>query len=395
MRLYQELKASGNPHAPAQVIISLLEEHTPQEVAQVMGVSVRWVYRILERFRASGGSLSSCIRKRGPQKPPPHRTPSSVEEAVVQLARTTNFGPHRLSLALRSSFGITLSPYTIRNILRRHHVRHRRKRSRTGQSRYFVNLEAFEPLKFWQIDVKYIADQKALPSSAYAAIFQNKLPRYQFTAIDVRTRVRFLAYAKELSFANGLTFLLLVVFWLRALGVQGRFFLQTDNGVEFGGLGNSRKRILMEKYIFNPLGVTLLSTPVREKKVNTFVERSHRTDDEEFYALNLAQVTSRKSFLAMAQRWVLYYNFTRPHMGREMQGRAPMEVLSSLRKGASPVLGAFPVLVLDRVSAHLSRLWDISRIPWDNSPKNKKEGLVNETLEHYMQGMLQNRARGS
>ncbi|MBC7217889.1 MAG: hypothetical protein H5U36_07095 [Candidatus Caldatribacterium sp.] len=60
-----------------------------------------------------------------------------------------------------------------------------------------------------------------------------------------------------------------------------------------------------------------------------------------------------------------------------------MEVLSSLRKGTSPVLGAFPVLVLDRVSPHLSRLWDISHIPWDNSPKNKKEGLVNETLEHY------------
>lgn len=177
--------------------------------------------------------------------------------------------------------------------------------------------------------------------------------------------------------------MLLLAFWLRALGMQGRLFFQTDNGSEFGGLGGSRKRILMQRYIFDPLGVTLLSTPVREKQVNTFVERSHRTDDEEFYALNLTRVTSRSSFLAMAQRFVLYYNFARPHMGRAMQGRTPMEVLCSLRKGTSPILGAFPVLVLDRVSSHLFRLWDISRIPWDNSPKNRKEGLVNETLEHY------------
>ncbi|MDN5293410.1 MAG: hypothetical protein PWQ31_715, partial [Eubacteriales bacterium] len=65
---------------------------------------------------------------------------------------------------------------------------------------------------------------------AYAAILRNKLPKYQFTAIDVKTRIRFIAYASELTFKNGLTFLLFLAHWLRAFGVKNRPFLQTDNG---------------------------------------------------------------------------------------------------------------------------------------------------------------------
>ncbi|MEO0278548.1 MAG: hypothetical protein ABIM21_04625, partial [candidate division WOR-3 bacterium] len=67
----------------------------------------------------------------------------------------------------------------------------------------------------------------------------------------------------------------------------------------------------------------------------------------------------------------------RPHFGRDM------EVLLSLRKDVHPALGAFPVLLLDRVLPHLKVLWDISGIPWDNSPKNRSRGLVNETLDQY------------
>jgi len=85
----------------------------------------------------------------------------------------------------------------------------------------------------------------------------------------------------------------------------------------------------------------------------------------------------------MAQEWILTYNFRRPHFGRDMGGRTPMEVLLSLRKDVHPALGAFPILLLDRVLPHLKVLWDISGIPWDNSPKNRSRGLVNETLDQY------------
>jgi len=96
-----------------------------------------------------------------------------------------------------------------------------------------------------------VADKTALPPEAYAAIFRNNLPKYQFTAIDVKTRLRFIAYAHNLSFSNGLAFMLLVEAWLRSFGVKQRGFFQTYNGTEFGGKATSRKRKVMQRFIFD------------------------------------------------------------------------------------------------------------------------------------------------
>lgn len=47
MTLYQKLKASGNPQAIPQVVISLLESHSVKDTAKILGVSERWIYEIL------------------------------------------------------------------------------------------------------------------------------------------------------------------------------------------------------------------------------------------------------------------------------------------------------------------------------------------------------------
>ncbi|GAW94343.1 integrase core domain-containing protein [Calderihabitans maritimus] len=382
MSLYHQLKRSGNPQAAVQTVISLLEKHSPKKVAEIMGVSVRWVYELRRRFRDSGGNLQVCILKRGPKSPMPNRTPLETEQLVVRLAQISNLGPHRLAVALQRSFGISLSPYTIRNILRRHGIRCRKKRSKNGSRRYYAaDLSSFKPLEFFQFDTKHIADQNALPSEAYAALFKNKLPLYQFTAIDVKTRLRFISYAHSLSFENGLTFMLLVEAWLRAFGVNHHLFFQTDNGQEFGGTYNSRKRKLMQSLIFDRLGVSLLNIPPRQTMVNSYVERSHRTDDEEFYAIDLNLNTSLKSFLVLAQNWICKYNYQRPHFGSNMQGKSPMEALKHYKATYHPAIGAMPVIILDYASLYISTLFDITSIPWDNSPKNK---LVNETMAQYI-----------
>jgi len=381
MTLYQKLRASGNPQAPIQTIISLLESgHPVKEVARTIGVSKRWVYEIRRRYRDSGGDISKCMKRKGPKRPMPNRTPKHIEELVVQIARETNAGPKRIAIVLDDSWGIKLSPYTIRNVLRRYGIRCRKVRTSNGQRRYATDLAAFSPLQFFQIDVKHIADQSALPSDAYASIFRNKLPQYQFTAIDVRTRMRFLAYADELSFKNGLTFMLLVANWLRTFGVRTKVFFQTDNGTEFGGLGASRKRQLMQQLIFDSLDVQLLSTPPRAL-LNSFVERSHRTDDEEFYAINLTSATSRSAFMKMAQAWSLYFNYRRPHFGKNMKGKTPVMALKKFHSMSSVAIGAMPVLNLDRLSLHLAELCDITTIPWNNSPKTQR--AVKETMAPY------------
>jgi putative transposase len=134
----------------------------------------------------------------------PNRTPLHLEKLVVELAKETNLGPQRLAGMLQRSFAISLSPSTIRNILRRYGLRCQKYRTVNGNRRYKADLDKYRPFEFWQIDAKYVADKTALPPEAYAAIFRNNLPKYQFTAIDVKTRLRFIAYAHNLSFSNGL-----------------------------------------------------------------------------------------------------------------------------------------------------------------------------------------------
>ncbi|OIQ58336.1 hypothetical protein MOTE_21370 [Moorella thermoacetica] len=118
-----------------------------------------------------------------------------------------------------------------------------------------------------------------------------------------------------------------------------------------------------------------------QKQFNTFVERSHRSDDEEFYAINLANVTSRTSFFKIAQNWILFFNYQRPYFGRDMKGITPIQALHASRMTINPAVGAMPVLLLDRVSLYLDYFWNISTIPWDNSPKNLI--FVNKTMANY------------
>lgn len=147
----------------------------------------------------------------------------------------------------------------------------------------------------------------------------------------------------------------------------------------------------MERFIFEPLGASLLNIPPYSKQYNTFVERFHRTDGEEFYIPNFGSITAKKAFFRMAQQWVLCFNYQRPHFGRGMKGCTPLEALSASGAAVHPAVCAFPVVYLDVLSSHVNSFWDISGIPWDNSPKNKKEGLVNETLEHYKGGKVTKR----
>ena len=61
------------------------------------------------------------------------------------------------------------------------------------------------------------------------------IPPYQWTAIDVKTRLRFISYSYEKTFTNGLMFMLLLIYFVRSFGIEHKITLQTDNGEEFGG----------------------------------------------------------------------------------------------------------------------------------------------------------------
>ncbi|MEO0100670.1 MAG: integrase, partial [candidate division WOR-3 bacterium] len=81
------------------------------------------------------------------------------------------------------------------------------------------------------------------------------------------------------------------------------------------------------------------------------VERSHKTDDEEFYIPLIPTFKNCSHFLKEAQKWQIYYNTKRPHFGYGMNNLTPLEKLKSLGlTHLNENFANFPVIILDYYS---------------------------------------------
>lgn len=173
-----------------------------------------------------------------------------------------------------------------------------------------------------------------------------KLPRYQLTFLEGRTRLRFLAYSFQPTLTNGLAFMSLVMLWLRSYGIEEEVVWQTDWGEEFGGSNSAKLECLQQRW-YEPLGARLAKIPLGRKGYNGRVERSHRTDDEEFYIPFLARICNEKELLQRVGGWVYFYNLVRPHYGEGMEGKPPFQKLCELGYELPEEFALFPPIMLD------------------------------------------------
>ncbi|MBC7361652.1 MAG: transposase, partial [Candidatus Aminicenantes bacterium] len=171
------------------------------------------------------------------------------------------------------------------------------------------------------------------------------IPPYQWTAIDVKTRLRFISYSYEKTFTNGLLFMLMIIYFLRSFGIEHKITLQTDNGEEFGGKSPDKLEYLNEK-IFTPLKAELLHIPKGKKEYQAFVERSHQTDDNEFYIPQIERCADLKEFYFRALRWQFMYNTLRHHSTLGMTPYKKLRMETKLPK----LIALFPVVQLDKLT---------------------------------------------
>jgi hypothetical protein len=339
---YAELRALNPAAARQKLLEALATLGSIHAVAAAFGTDRNTVRKARDRFAADGpGGLEDESRR--PHKCP-RQTKPALEAAVVQARRRTGFGPQRLY----RDAGIALPPGTIRNIIRRHHLRPKRRRTHKGCRRRVYQWDTKDPLSFFQTDLKVIRDRKGIPPAAYRHHERAGLPLYQWTACCVRTRMRFLAYGSEKTMACGLAFMVLLVLWLRAHGLHHHVSFQTDWGEEFGGK-SPKKLAALDRRIFRPLGAMLLHIRKGRTTDNAIVERSHRSDDEEFYSPLLTRYPSTDAFLLGCYRWQCRWNLRRAHFGKHMYGRRPFdrarEILPTLKRDVA----LFPPLLLDRL----------------------------------------------
>ena len=154
-------------------------------------------------------------------------------------------------------------------------------------------------------------DVKFLPKLA-----QEQKRHYQFTAIDDCTRYRILQIYSHNSIKS-------VVDFVEELRKKLHFAIQeiqTDNGSEFA---------TPFTWHLNDLGITHRRIYPGCPNQNGKVERSHRTDEEEFY--RKYQFADARELEDRVNEWEKEYSFDRPHMA--LKGLTPAEKLHKILKG--------------------------------------------------------------
>ena len=217
-----------------------------------------------------------------------NRTPPEREKKVLYLRRKYHLGPIRIVWYLERYHGIKISDATVSRILRRHGLNRLPRGSRMRK----VHTKRYQkqvPGHHIQMDVKFLT---------FIGKKGEKIRRFQYTAIDDATRVRALKVYEKHTQANAIDFTNHIIekfpFRIREI--------RTDNGHEFQAKFHWHVEDLGIRHAYIKRG-----TP----QLNGKVERSHRSDGQEFY-----QLLSYKGDVDLEEKlgeWERFYNFHRPH----------------------------------------------------------------------------------
>ena len=344
---YKELREIS-PQAARRAILQVLKsvDGNVAECAGLLHTTRRTIYKALKKDKI--GNLNDSSTAPGHV---PNRTASVIEDKVIEIKRKTRYGPIRIADELKDLHGITLSAHTIRNILRRYKKSLKLKRHKPHKKgvRQFVDWYTARPFEVVQIDLKHIIDQKALSMEQLNHIHMNDLPLYQWGALDVNSRFKLIAYSQEKTWTNGLTWFLWVTSWIRSHGVTNNIVYTVDHGEEFGG--QSWLKIVELKKLLSGFGCGLIQNRIKHPEENSQLERSHRTDDDEFYIPRILAIPDRQTFYKEALKYIYYYNNVRKHSG--IRRITPFQHLSSQMPDLDAKIRIVPPIFLDKISVDL------------------------------------------
>jgi hypothetical protein len=120
----------------------------------------------------------------------------------------------------------------------------------------------------------------------------------------------------------------------------------SDGGTEFNAAQLGAFERACQNF-WTPLGVKRKIIRKGHPEDNPFVERSHQTDDYEFYIPYLLKMKSELDFIKLSAWWQKVYNTVRPHM--ELKDLTPYQKLKSLGYSTPQEFCLFPTLILGRL----------------------------------------------
>lgn len=258
-------------------------------------------YRWKQKYEKAG--QSGLYRERPIAYHPPHKTSSEVVEKILELRKEYQLGALRIKYYLERYHGIRISESTVSRVLKAHGVA-RLPKTAPRRALHTKRYAKTVPGHHIQVDVKFLQLKDRVGKT---------VKRYQYTAIDDATRIRALQIFPEHNQECAIQFLDYVVetFPFRISTIR------TDRGHEF----QARFHWHIEDQ-----GMRHVYIKPQTPQLNGKVERSHRTDQTEFY--QLLTYSDDVDLNAKLKAWENFYNYDRPHLA--LDGKTPYEVMKTL-----------------------------------------------------------------
>jgi len=229
------------------------------------------------------------------------RVPEKTEKLILYLRQNYHLGPQRISWYLERYHDIVVSPSGVYSVLCRNGLNRLPKNQRKRSLKQFKRYEKQVPGHRIQVDVKFLT---------FFESNGKKIKRFQYTAIDDATRARALKIYEKHNQDNAVDFIDYVLhrFPFRIHTIQ------TDNGHEF-----------QAKFHWHCEDIGIRHVYIKKAcpHLNGKVERSHLTDQTEFY--QLIEYTDDIDIAKKIAEWEVFYNCHRPNAA--LKGRTPYEVL--------------------------------------------------------------------
>lgn len=268
-------------------VMDAYEKMEPKNVrylCKLMGIHHSTFYRLKAQYKHF--NLNSLkLRSRRPK-----HTRTIPWEIVVEVCNWKRDNPAKshyylYQLWIKEGKTPLCSPKTIynwwkrRGLIAKKHLRKRRKTKLFNQ--------ASIPGELVQIDTKYLNGRR----------------RFQYTAIDVVSKWRFIrAYNKQTQ-ENTVDFLKRLINKTKGKGIK-ILMIQTDNGHEF--------QLVVREFLTN-VKIAHQYIWIHTPDQNGVVERSHRTDDDEFYHLTETRDMTLEELNLALEEWIDFYNTKRLH----------------------------------------------------------------------------------
>jgi hypothetical protein len=300
------------------------------DFAGAIGRSLGWVKKWVKRLRAAAPNDESVLqsRSRARATPPPPLSRVVIDRILAirdqppqNLKRVP--GPKAILYYLQQEATTTLagerlprSTRTIWRILRQH------QRILDPPFRARRPVERPDPLSSWQLDFKDASTVPADPEGKQQHVVE------VLNTVDVGTSILLDAQARG-DFIMATT-IETVAQTVQTYGLPERITIDRDHRF----VGNNIQRDCPSPFLrfWLCLGVQVTICPPRRPDLNGFVERYHRTYDQE--CLQVERPADCESVQTVTAAFRQHYNFERPHQGVSCHNQPP--------RVACPMLPARP-----------------------------------------------------